>query len=190
MSNGKQTDFTILMDYNLDIRSRTIYLDDEIDRDSAGLFIKCLRYLDKTTGQINVVLNCEGGCVSNGFAIYDAIKLCDNEVEIKVLGSAMSMATIIVQAGDKRVMSANSRMMIHRGEIAVGDHVTNVKRAVKESDKLETMMMNIYFEKIKEAKPDFKKAQLQKMMDFDTYISADKCLELGLIDEIGGESEE
>lgn len=188
--SGKQTDFDILMNYNMDIRSRTIYLDDEIDQDSGSLFIKCLRYLDKTTGQINVVINCEGGCVSNGFAIYDAIKLCNNTVEIKVIGMVMSMATIILQAGDKRLMSENSRFMLHRGEIALDDHVTNVERAIKESKDLENKMIEIYLDKIQEIQPDFKTSQLKKLLDFDTYISAQRCLELGLIDEIDGEDSE
>lgn len=188
--SGKQSDFDILMSYNIDIRSRVVYLDDEVDKDSASLFIKCLRYLDKTTGDITVVLNCEGGCTANGFAIYDAIKLCRNEVEIRVIGSVMSMATIILQAGDKRSISENSRMMIHRGEIALGDHVTNVERAVREGKEVENKMIEVYLEKIHEVNPEFKMSQLKKMLDFDTYISSQKALELGLVDDILGDDQE
>lgn len=183
MSN-KSSDFDLLMNYNIDIRGRTVYLDDEIDNDSASLFIKCLRYLDKTTGDINIILNCEGGCVTNGFAIYDAIKACQNEVVIKVYGCAMSMATIVLQAGDKRILSRNARLMVHKGEMALDDHVTNVENAVKESKELEKTMVDIYLDKIQEINPDFKRSQVQKMMSFDTYLSSYKCLELGLIDEI------
>jgi ATP-dependent Clp protease protease subunit len=186
--SGKQTDFDILMNYNVDIRGRTLYLDDAIDEDSASLFIKTLRYLDKTSGDINIIMNCYGGCVSNGFAMFDAIKACSSDVTIKVYGSVMSMATIVFQAADHRIMGANARMMIHRGEIALNDHVSNVKNAIKESDSLETKMMDIYLEKIHEANPDFKKNKLKNMMDFDTYMSADEALELGLIDEIEGEN--
>lgn len=190
MSTGRQSDFDILMEHNIDIRGRTIYLDEAIDQDSASLFIKSLRYLDKTAGTITIIMNCEGGCVTNGFAMYDAIKACTNEVNIKVYGCAMSMATIVLQAADKRVMGKNARLMIHRGEIALSDHVTNVKKAIRESDNLESIMMDIYMDKIEDVNPDFKRNQLQKMMDFDTYISAQKCLELGLVDEIDGEDQD
>lgn len=188
--SGKQTDFDILMSYNMDIRSRTIYLDDDIDENSASLFIKCLRYLDKTTGDITIVMNCEGGCVSNGFAMYDVIKACQNEITIKVYGATMSMATVVLQAADRRVMSPNSRMMIHVGGMEVGGHFKNVKRAVAENDALDKICMDIYLDKIHEVNPDFKRSQLQKMMDFDSYISAQRCLELGLIDEIDGEDQD
>lgn len=186
MSN-KSNDFDILMQYNIDIRGRTIYLDDGIDQDSASLFIKCLRYLDKTTGDIVVVMNCEGGCVTNGFAIYDAIKSCQNEIIIKVYGCAMSMATIVLQAGDKRIIGKSARLMIHKGEMALNDHVTNVENAVKESKEVEKNMIDIYLDKIQEVNPDFKKSQIQRMMSFDTYLSAEKCLDLGLVDEIEGQ---
>jgi ATP-dependent Clp protease protease subunit len=187
MSSAKQSDFDLLMNYNIDIRGRTLYLDDEIDEETASRFIKCIRYLDKTAGTVTIIVNCEGGCCSNGFAIYDAIKLCKNEVDIKVIGSVMSMATIVLQAGDKRSMSVNSRLMLHRGEIALSDHITNVERAIKESKKIETKMIDIYLDKIQEINPDFKRNQLQKLLEFDTYMSAQKCMELGLIDEVDGD---
>ena len=190
MSNGKQSDFDILMSYNIDIRSRTIYLDDDIDENSASVFIKCLRYLDKTAGDITIIMNCEGGCVTNGFAMYDVIKACQNEITIKVVGCAMSMATIVLQAADKRIMSPNARLMIHVGGMEIGGHFNNVKRAVQENAALDKMCVDIYLEKIKESNPDFKRSQLQKLLDFDTYISAQRCLELGLIDEIDGEDQE
>lgn len=190
MSTGKQSDFDILMNYNIDIRGRVIYLDDEIDANSTSVFIKNLRYLDKTGGDINIIMNCEGGDVSCGFAMYDAIKACTNEITIKVYGSCMSMATVVLQAADKRIMGQNARMMVHVGGMEIGGHFNNVKRAVAENDQLDKICMDIYLDKIHEVNPDFKRNQLQKMMEFDTYISAQKCLELGLIDEIDGEDQD
>ncbi len=189
MSN-KQSNLDILLEHNFDIRTRVIYLNGEIDQESANKFIKILMFLDKTIGEITLILNSEGGCCSSGFAIYDAIKLCNNEVKIRVIGSVMSMATIILQAGDKRFMSENSRFMLHRGEIALHDHITNVERAVKESKDVENIMLDIYLEKIQEVNPDFKMSQVKKLLDFDSYLSAQRCLELGLINHIDGEDQE
>jgi ATP-dependent protease ClpP protease subunit len=182
--SGKQSDFDILMEHGLDIRGRVIYLQGEIEASSVHKFIKALRYLDKTVGKITIILDSEGGDVNLGFAAHDAIKLCGNEVEIKVVGNVMSIATIILQAGDRRLMTKNSRLMLHRGEIELGDHITNVKRALKESDEIEEAMMDTYMEKIREVKPKFKRSQLRTMLDYDTFLSAKKSLELGLIDEI------
>jgi len=183
--SGKQTDFDHLIEHGIDIRGRIIYLQGDIEPALIDKFKKLILYLDKTAGGITVVLDSEGGCTNKGFAAYDAIRECsNNEVTVKVIGVAMSMASVILQAGDHRVITPNSRIMIHRGEIALDDHVTNAKKALEESEEMEKKMMKIYLERIKEVKPDFKKSQLQKMLDFDTYISAERALELGLVDEI------
>lgn len=188
MSDKRQTDFDLLMEHGIDIRGRTIYLQGEVDSTNIHKFVRLLRYLDKTDGDMCIVLDSEGGDVNLGLAAYDAIKECRNAVEIKVVGVAMSMGSIILQAADTRVMTKHSRIMIHRGEMEVGGNFTDVKRAVQESDELDKICLSIYYDKITDKDPQFKMAQLQKMMDFDTYISADKALEIGLIDEIEGES--
>lgn len=189
MSGKQQTDFDILMDYDIDIRSRTLFFQESVDEESSANFIKKLKYLDKTIGDITIIMNSGGGCVTSGFAMYDSIKDCQNQVTIRVVGCAMSIASIVLQAADKRIMGKNARLMIHRGELSVNDHVTNVKKAVRESDELEDMMIGIYMEKIKESKKTFRRSELQKLLDFDTYISADRCLSLGLIDEIIGDDD-
>lgn len=185
--SGKQSDFDILIEHGIDIRGRTIYLTGEINEERADKFIKLIKYLDKTAGDITVILNSEGGCVTSGFAIYDTIKACRNEVTIKVYGCAMSMGSIILQAGDRRIIGVNGRVMIHKGAITLDDHVTNVEKAVKESKDLEVIMTDIYLEKIKEVKHSFRRSQIEKMMEFDSYLSSAKALELGLVDEIEGE---
>jgi ATP-dependent Clp protease protease subunit len=190
MSDKRQTDFDILIEHGIDIRGRTIYLQGEVDQDNIHKFVKLIRYLDKTEGEIYIILDSGGGDVNLGFAAFDAIKECHNPVEVKVIGIAMSMGSIILQAADSRIMTRHSRMMIHRGQLEVGGHFTDVKRAVQENIEMDKICIDIYFEKIIEKDPQFKMAQLQKMMDFDTYISAEKALELGLIDQIDGEEED
>lgn len=188
--SGKQNDFDILMEHGIDIRGRTIYLQGEVEAPNIHKFIKLVRYLDKTTGDITIILDSEGGDVNLGFAAYDEIKECRNPVTIRVVGVAMSMGSIILQAADKRIMTAHSRLMIHRGQMAVDGHFTDVKRAVAENDEMDKICVDIYLDKMKEVDPDFKRNQLQKMMDFDYYISAQKALELGLVDEVEGDDQE
>lgn len=187
MSDRKQTDFDILIEHGIDIRGRTIYLQGDVDQDNIHKFVKLIRYLDKTDGDICVILDSNGGDVNLGFAAYDSIKECKNAVEVKVIGTAMSMGSIILQAADHRVMTRHSRMMIHRGHMSIDGHFTDVKRAVEENQEMDKICALIYYEKMFDKEPNCKLNQVQKMMDFDTYISAQKALELGLIDEIDGE---
>lgn len=187
MSDRKETVFDLLIDHNIDIRGRVLYLNGEIEEESANKFIKLLKYLDKTDGDIEVVLNSGGGCVASGFAIHDAIKGCKNPITVLVMGECMSIATIILQAADNRVSTKYARFMIHRMRMsdAEGD-LTNLKRMIEDCLEVDKVFANIYLERIQEVNPDYKMSQVQKIMDFDTYFSADKALELGLIDEIEG----
>lgn len=184
MSDSKQSALDILIEHNLDIRGRVIYIQNSIDEEVSAKFIKLLKYLDKTTGDIEIVLNSGGGCVTSGLAMHDAIKWCHNPVTVKCYGAVMSIASIILQAADTRVMSNYCRMMIHRGETELVGDFNNVKRAMREQAELDKIMVDIYYERISYANPEFKRNQLEKMMDTDTYLSAQQALELGLIDEI------
>lgn len=190
MSSSKDTIFDILIDHSLDIRGRIIYINGEIDEDQCSKFIKLLKYLDKTSGDIEIVLNSGGGCVTSGLAMHDAIKACNNPVTIKAYGAVMSIASIIFQAADKRIMSKYSRMMIHRGSTVIGGDFNLVKKAFEEEKELDKIMCDIYMEKISDVDPSFKKSQLDKLMDTDSYFSAEQALALGLVDEIEGEDEE
>ena len=187
--SGKQTDFDILMDHQIDIRGRTIYLQGDIDREMINSRKMLLRWLDKSAGAITVVLDSDGGDVNLGFSFYDEVRDCNNEVTIRVSGVAMSMGSIILQAGDKRTITKNSKLMIHRGSMEVEGHFTDVQRAVAENKEMDDRCIDIYLAKIQEVNPKYKKNQLQKKMDFDTYITAKQCLELGLVDEIVGEDD-
>lgn len=191
MSDRKETVFDLLIEHNIDIRGRVLYLNSEVEEESANKFIKLLRYLDKTDGDIEIVLNSGGGCVASGFAIHDAIKACKNPVTIIVMGECMSIATIILQAADNRVATKHARFMIHRMRMsdAEGD-LTNLKRMIEDCLEVDKIFSQIYLDRIQEVNPDYKMSQVQKIMDFDTYFSADKALELGLIDEIEGSEEE
>ena len=183
-SDNKQSNFDILIEHDLDIRARIIYVQEDIDSDVASKFIKLLKYLDKTTGDIEIVLNSDGGCVTSGLAMHDAIKSCINPVTIKCYGSVMSIASVILQAADHRIMSPYCRMMIHRGSTELAGEYNTVVKAMKEEAELDKIMCSIYYDRITYVNQDFKKNQLEKMMDTDTYLSAQQALDLGLIDEI------
>ena len=180
----KQSDFDSLMECGVDIRPRLLYLQGEVDTASIHRFIRILKFLDKTEGKITISLDSEGGDVNLGLAAYDAIQNCDNEVEIRVEGVALSMGSIILQAGDRRIITKHSRIMIHRGSASMEGNLPDVERAMKETKQLDKLCCDIYFERILEKNPDFKRSKLEKMVDYDTYISSDEALELGFVDDI------
>jgi len=150
--------------------------------------IKNLHVLESVNKEpITILMNNVGGDEYHGFAIYDAIKLCESHVTIKVMGHAMSMGSIILQAADERHMATTSRQMIHYGTWGRTDHAKTERKWSDEGQKINKWMEKMYLEKIMVKQPDFKMAKLQRMLDHDTFLTAKQSVELGLADKVLGE---
>lgn len=182
-------------DYGIYLDQSTLYigsqvLDEDtesgIDALAAENAIKGLYLLDqKVETPITIILNSLGGDSLHAMAIYDAIKTCKNQVSIKIYGYGMSSAAWILQAADKRIMSKNSRLMIHTGTIALGEsHPETSKRWMDQFAKDEVIFEDILLEKIREKKPKFTRQKLKNMLRFDTILTPQEALDLGLIDEV------
>lgn len=191
-------DIDKFLDYEIYVPSRTVYMgsvkvDDDgnesgTDAAMAERTIKSLHVLESLAPNgdqpINIIMNNPGGCEYSGLAIYDAIKACKNHVTIKVFGHAMSMGSVILQAADDRVMSPNSRMMIHYGTWGISDHPKIVYKWAEEGKKFDSIMEQIYMEKILAKNPGFKLKKLQEMLNFDTFLTAKEAVALGLADSV------
>lgn len=185
---------------NVDFASRMVYFgsftdteDTEagIDHRSSESVIKALIALDIQAPDgdkpITMLMNSIGGDVYHGLAIYDAIRSCRNEVHVLVYGAAFSMAAIVLQAADKRVLAPHARVMIHYGTDGTYDHPKIVARWLEEGKKLDRMTEDILLMRIHQRHPRFSRERLQRSLDFDTILSAREAVDLGLADEILGE---
>ena len=181
-------------DYKLYVPTRTIYMGSELADDDgesgtdalmAERFIKNLTILDSLSNEaITVIMNNVGGDEYHGMAIYDAIRHCNSNVTIKVFGHAMSMGSVILQAADNRLMSPNSRQMVHYGTMEISGHAKTVQRVSREYSKLDKWMEKVYLERIKERHSSYTLEQLQAILDHDTFLTAKESVAMGLADEI------
>lgn len=123
---------------------------------------------------INVYINSYGGEVSEGLAIYNALKRHKAKVTTIADGFACSIASVIFAAGDERLMSDTSLLMIHNAwTIASGDS-QNLR---KQADDLETITqasINAYLS-IATVEED----EIKEMMDAETWIDGSEAIELG-----------
>lgn len=100
----------------------------------------------------------------------------------------MSGATLILQAGDKRLISANTTFMMHVGTEDLGDHQKNVYRWAVHGEKIiKPKMKEIYASKMirkaNESDNQLSK-RIDSLLDFDTILTADQVIALGLADEL------
>lgn len=120
---------TMTFERGLDIDNRTIYIFDEIDDDLSEDVVKSLAYLSGTEGKIHIMINSQGGSVSDMFAVYDAMRACPNEIITIGLGEVCSAAALLLVAGDKRLASKNCLFMAHqtRGGVDPVENLSTVK---------------------------------------------------------------
>ena len=174
--------------------TRTIYIGgvsesedgvEEINHKMAARVIKSIHALDAINKEpINIILNSIGGDVYYGLSIYDALRSTRCKVNIKVYGSAMSMASIILQAGDKRLLSPHSVVMVHDGEDAFQGESKNMEKWAEEGKRLRNVTYKIYQSRIREKKPKITIAQIEELCKVDNIMTAIEAINLGLADDI------
>lgn len=175
--------------HNIHLESRTIYIGDgsdgEIDSDVAKMAIKGLHILTNADADtpITLYINSIGGCWFSGMAVYDMIRSCPCEVTAYVLGSAMSMGSIILQAADKRVIYPSATIMVHDGyESSAEVTPQTFENWAEHSKKARAKMYKIYSEC--SGRPI---SFWRRKCAADTILSAAEAKTFGLVDSIQGE---
>lgn len=128
---------------------------------------------------LTVILNSGGGDVFAGLSIYNALRDLDAKVTIKVDGLAASVASIIAMAGDKIIMSPGTMMMIHRPSVFAMGNAEDLAMAREMLLEIEESIIPIYVDRTGQSAE-----AVTDMLDAETWMSADKAVELGFADEV------
>jgi ATP-dependent Clp protease protease subunit len=202
MAKMNRDDSDRFHDYSLYIPTRTIYIGSEsydVEGNESGTdglmaerAIKNLLILEHINqNPITVYLNNLGGDWQHGMAIHDQIKNAKSHVTIIANGYAMSMGGVILQAGDERVMTKHAKFMMHYGTMGLGStHSKIFERWAKENERINHEMEAILLERIKQVHPEFTIKKLQKLLDYDTILSAAEAVTYGLADKVFVETHE
>lgn len=130
-------------------------------------------------GNITVWINSPGGDCVAAAQIYNMLREYDGRVTVKIDGIAASAASVIAMAGDTVLMSPVSMMMIHNPmTIAFGDS-GEMQRAIDMLSSVKDSIINAY-----ELKTGMSRTKLAHLMDAETWMDANKAIELGFADEI------
>lgn len=181
-------DIDKFFNYSIDIPTKTLYMGerDGVEHSMAERTIKGLHILDAKNRRkpITILMNNVGGDEYHGLAIYDAIKNCKSETRIKVYGHAMSMGVWCLQSANKRLLSANSTVMIHYGTWGYEGHAKDFDKSADENRRVRKLMEDHLLERIKEKHPRYTRETLQDLIRFDKFMTANEAVELGLADKV------
>lgn len=162
---------------------RTLYLNGEIsDETWYGDEVTPKMFRDELmagTGDVTVWINSPGGDVFAAAQIYNMLMDYTGKVTVKIDGLAASAASVIAMAGGDVYMSPVSMMMIHNpSTIAIGDS-EEMLRAKALLDEVKESILNAY-----ELKSGLSRAKISHLMDAETWMNANKAIELGFADKI------
>ncbi len=129
--------------------------------------------------QINVFINSYGGSVFEGTAIYNQLKRHPAHKTVYVDGFACSVASVIAMAGDEIVMPRNALMMIHNMWMPACGSAAELRKAADDLDVINAAGRAAY---LLRAGEKLTEEQLVSMMDAETWLTAERCIELGLAD--------
>lgn len=166
-----------------------IYLYDAIGEwgVTAQDFVNALRGV--VTGTITMYVNCEGGEVFDGLAIYEALRRHPANVTAFIDGIAASAASFVVMAADRIVMAERARMMIHDAHgLAIGN-ARDMRSMADLLDDLSDNIADIYAERTGKTRDDWRAAmQAAEGGPDGTWYDAKAAVKAKLADEmIGGE---
>lgn len=132
---------------------------------------------------IEVQFNSPGGSVVDGIALFDFLQTVRAEghyLTTSTIGYAASMAGILLQAGDWRVMGAESWLMIHETSFTASGKFGAVTDRLEWLDRLQKRILHIFADRSTLTVDELDEKWKRK----DWWISSDYALELKLVDEV------
>lgn len=150
---------------------------------SAYNLSKQIEDLDVDT--INVGINSYGGEVAEGLAIYNALKRHKAKVRTRCDGFACSVASVIFAAGDERVMSESSLLMIHNAWTSACGDANELRKQADDLEKINEASVKAYM-----SITSVDEEELRALMDEETWISPEDAVDMGLATSIEASGQE
>lgn len=179
----RQLNVTQLDVFSRLMMDRIIFLGTEVDDYTANVLQAQLLYLDSVdnTKDISIYINSPGGSVTAGLGIYDTMQFISSKVATICTGMAVSMAAVLLVAGEEGRRSAlpHSRVMIHQPLGGVQGQASDIEIEAREIQKFKKELYTIIsthshqpFEKV------------WKDSDRNYWMTAEEAKEYGMIDEV------
>jgi len=169
--------------YSLLLRERIIMLGMPINDQMANVTIAQLLYLEREDPDkdISLYINCPGGIIASGLAIYDTMQLIRPDVSTICVGMAASMGTLLLCAGakGKRYALPHSTIHMHQAVGGAQGQAADIEIAAREIMRLQEIIRNVI---AKHTGQPMEK--ITHDTDRDFYLSPEQAVEYGIVDEI------
>lgn len=169
--------------YSRMLKDRVIFIGVPIDDNIANLIIAQLLFLEAEDPEtdISLYINCPGGIVTSGLAIYDTMQYLKPQIQTICLGQAASMGAILLASGasGKRYALPNSRIMIHQLQGGFSGQAEDIDIQTKEMVRLKDAVNSILA-----SHTGRKMEEIEQDTQRDYYFSSEEAKNYGLIDSV------
>jgi len=169
--------------YSRLLNERIIFLGTPVDDEIANLTIAELLYLESEDPDkdISLYINCPGGSVYAGLAIYDTMQFVKTDVSTICVGMAMSLGALLLAAGakGKRMALPNAKILIHQlwggFEGQASDIEIHAREAIALKRRIEEIIVQHSGQPLEKVSKD---------MERDYFMTAEEAVEYGIIDTV------
>jgi ATP-dependent Clp protease protease subunit len=169
--------------YSMLLKERIIFLTGAVHDEVASLICAQLLYLESQNPNkdISFYINSPGGVVTAAFAMMDTMNYIKPDVSTVCFGQAASAGSLLLTCGaeDKRFCLKNSRVMVHQPSGGARGMASDIEIQAKEILKLRATLNDIYVKQTGR-----KLSEIEKVMDRDTFMSAEEANDFGLVDHV------
>ena len=169
--------------YSRLLKERVIFVTGAIEDYMASLITAQLLFLEAENPkkEISMYINSPGGVVTSGMAIYDTMQYIRPPVSTLCIGQAASMGSLLLCAGEENMRFAlpNARIMTHQPSGGFQGQASDIEIHAREILDLRKRLNGIY-----EHHTGRSLKQVEKIMERDTFMTAEDAKSFGLIDEV------
>lgn len=132
--------------------------------------------------EIELHINSYGGDLFEGIAIKNLLRSRDEKITIYIDGIAASAASIVAMAGNEIIMPSDSQLMIHNPWTVAFGNAKELHKVADDLEKMQSSLEKTYIDRFVGTEDE-----LRKLLDEETYLTAEECVVFGLADKIDSE---
>jgi ATP-dependent Clp protease protease subunit len=169
--------------YSRLLKDRIVFLGGDVDDDLANIIIAQILFLESEDPEkdINLYINCPGGQITAGMAIYDTMQYVRCPVSTLCFGQAASMGAVLLAAGTqgKRYALQHARILLHQPWGGYQGQATDVDIHAKEIIRMRADIEKIL---VKHTKQTIEK--IHEDIERDFFVGGKQAKEYGIIDKV------
>lgn len=169
--------------YSRLLRDRIIFLNGEVNDAITELVCAQLLFLEAENPEkpIHLYINSPGGAITSGFAIYDTMRFINAQVHTLCMGTARSMGSFLLMAGEPghRAALPNASLHVHQPLGGFQGQASDILIHAEEMRRTKERVVRLYAEHCGHSAEE-----VEQVLDRDRFMTADEAVEWGLVDRV------